>query len=49
MPKEIFEVVRERFHLSDRTRYIVQGYWPKEAKPEVYLDNRKLEVSVKRK
>ncbi len=24
MPKEIFEVVRERFHLSDRTQYIVQ-------------------------
>ena len=23
MPKEIFEVVRERFHLSDRTQYIV--------------------------
>ena len=28
MPKEIFEVVRERFHLSDRTQYIVQGHWP---------------------
>ena len=26
MPKEIFEVVRERFHLSDRTQYIVQGH-----------------------
>ena len=31
MPKEIFEVVRERFHLSDRTQYIVQGHWPKDA------------------
>ena len=25
MPKEIFEVVRERFHLSDRTQYICAG------------------------
>lgn len=47
MPKEIFEVVRERFHLSDRTQYIVQGHWPKEAKLEAYLDNKKLETSVK--
>ena len=47
MPKEIFEVVRERFHLSDRTQYIVQGHWPKTAKLEAYLDNKKLETSVK--
>ena len=47
MPKEIFEVVRERFHLSDKNLYIVQGHWPKEASMEVYLDNKKLEVSVK--
>lgn len=38
MPKEIFEVVRERFHLSDRTQYIVQGHWPKDAVMEAYLD-----------
>ena len=47
MPKEIFEVVKERFHLSDKTQYIVQGYWPKEATMEAYLDNKKLNVSVK--
>lgn len=47
MPKEIFEVVKERFHLSDKTQYIVQGYWPKEAAMEAYLDNKKLNVSVK--
>ncbi|MFQ9307170.1 MAG: glycosyltransferase family 2 protein [Blautia wexlerae] len=47
MPKEIFEVVRERFHLSDRTQYIVQGYWPKDAVMEAYLDQHKLKVSVK--
>ena len=47
MPKEIFEVVKERFHLSDKTQYIIQGHWPKEATMEVYLDNKKLKVSVK--
>ena len=47
MPKEIFEVVRERFHLSDRTQYIVQGRWPKDAVMEAYLDQHKLKVSVK--
>ena len=47
MPKEIFEVVRERFHLSDRTQYIVQGHWPKDAVMEAYLDLHKLKVSVK--
>lgn len=47
MPKEIFEVVRERFHLSDRTQYIVQGHWPKDAVMEAYLDQHKLKISVK--
>lgn len=47
MPKEIFEVVRERFHLSDRTQYIVQGHWSKDAVMEAYLDQHKLKVSVK--
>ena len=47
MPKEIFEVVRERFHLSDRIQYIVQGHWPKDAVMEAYLDQHKLKVSVK--
>ena len=45
MPKEIFEVTRERFHLLDRNQYIVQGTWPKEAKMEACLDDRKLTVS----
>lgn len=47
MPKEIFEVVKERFHLSDKTQYIIQGHWPKKATMEAYLDNKKLKVSVK--
>ncbi len=48
MPKEIFEVTRERFHLLDRNQYIVQGTWPKEAKMEACLDNRKLKTTVKK-
>lgn len=47
MPKEIFEVIKERFHLSDKTQYIIQGHWPKKATMEAYLDNKKLNVSVK--
>ena len=48
MPKEIFEVTRERFHLLDRNQYIVQGTWPKEAKMEACLDDRKLKTTVKK-
>ena len=48
MPKEIFEVTRERFHLLDRNQYIVQGNWPKEAKMEACLDDRKLKTTVKK-
>ena len=48
MPKEIFEVTRERFHLLDRNKYIVQGSWPKEAKVEVCLDSQKLPVKVEK-
>ena len=48
MPKEIFEVTRKRFHLLDRNQYIVQGTWPKEAKMEACLDDRKLKTTVKK-
>ena len=48
MPKEIFEVTRERFHLLDRNQYIVQGSWPKDAKMEAYLDGHKLKTTVKK-
>ena len=48
MPEEIFEVTRERFHLLDRNKYIVQGSWPKEAKVEVCLDSQKLPVKVEK-
>lgn len=48
MPREIFEVTRERFHLLDPSQYIVQGSWPKEAKMEAYLDEQRLEATVEK-
>ena len=48
MPKEIFEVTRERFHLLDRNQYIVQGSWPKDAKMEASLDGHRLKTTLKK-
>ena len=42
MYKEIFEVTKERFHLQDPTRYVLQGTWPKEGKMLAFLDNSQL-------
>ena len=39
MQRELFDVKRERFHLLDPDLYILQGSWPKEYEPEVYLDD----------
>ncbi|MGI6010588.1 MAG: glycosyltransferase family 2 protein [Ruminococcus sp.] len=39
MQRELFEVKRERFHLLDPDIYILQGSWPKEYEPDVWLDN----------
>lgn len=39
MQRELFEVKRERFHLLDPDVYILQGSWPKEYEPDVWLDN----------
>lgn len=46
MQQEVFEVVRERFHLLDENLYILQGYFPRECKAEAFLDNQKLETHV---
>ena len=43
MQQEIYEVVRERFHLQDQNLYILQGTFPKEFKAEAYLDDQKLD------
>ena len=37
MEQEIYEVVRDRFHLLDENQYILQGYWPKEYEPAVII------------
>ena len=42
MQRELFEVKRERFDLLDPDMYILQGSWPKEYDPEVYLGKEKL-------
>ena len=39
MQRELFEVKRERFHLLDPDIYILQGSWPKDYEPDVWLDN----------
>ena len=42
MQQEIYEVVRERFHLQDQNIYILQGTFPREFEVEAYLDEQKL-------
>lgn len=46
MRQEVFEVTRERFHLLDKNRYILQGNFPKEYVAEAYLGEQKLETSI---
>ena len=46
MQQEIYEVVRERFHLLNENQYILQGFWPKEYEPEVLLDQEKIPAEI---
>lgn len=46
MQQEIYEVVRDRFHLLNPNEYILQGYWPKEFEPEVYLDKEMVSSEI---
>lgn len=48
MYKEIFEVTKERFHLQDPTRYVLQGTWPKEGKMLAFLDNSQLKADIQK-
>ena len=48
MYKEIFEVTKERFHLQDPTRYVLQGTWPKEGKMMAFLDNSQLKADIQK-
>ena len=47
MQQEIYEVVRDRFHLLDENQYILQGYWPKEYEPEAFLDKEQIPAQVR--
>ena len=42
----IYEVKRERFHLNQNNKYILQGRGPKESKAEAYLDHEPVEVII---
>ena len=46
MPGEFFEVKRERFDLLEPHRYLLQGSWPKEHEPQVFLDERELKAQI---
>lgn len=46
MEREIFEVKRERFDLTDEHRYLLQGDWPKEYEARAYLDGVRMETRM---
>ncbi len=46
MEQEIYEVVRDRFHLLDENQYILQGYWPKEYEPAAILDKERIPAKI---
>lgn len=47
MSREIYEVKRERFHLTDRNLYLLEGTWPKGYEAEAVLDGKKISVEAK--
>ncbi len=46
MNQEIAVVQSERFDLMDPNCYILQGSWPKDEKPGVFLDKKRIHASV---
>ena len=48
MAREIFEVTKDRFHLKDPCRYILQGTWPKEAKMRACLDGSQIKAEIRK-
>ena len=46
MQREMFEVKRERFHLLDNKKYILQGNWPSDYEVEALLDEKKIPAAV---
>ena len=47
MSREIYEVKRVRFHLTDRNLYLLEGTWPKGYEAEAVLDGKKVAVEAK--
>ena len=47
MQQDLLEVKRERFLLSDSSKYLLQGLWPQEAVAEVWMDREKLSAEIK--
>ena len=48
MDKEIYEVRKERFHLYEPRKYILQGTWPKGAHMKAFLGGEQLPVEITR-
>ena len=46
MDREVYEVIRDRFHLYDPRQYILQGTWPKDAEMKAYLDRKPLQARI---
>ena len=44
MRQDLLEVQRERFDLTDKRRYILQGIWPRDAKVEAVFAGQQLET-----
>ena len=44
MQPQLLEVKRDRFDLLEDQVYLLQGNWPKEYEPEVFLDKTRLAV-----
>lgn len=49
MPKAIYEVSSEHFHISDKQKYILQGLWPDDSIVEVYLDRTQIPAEIHEK
>ena len=48
MDREVYEVIRDRFHLYDPRQYILQGTWPKDAEMKAYLDRKPLQARIEK-
>ena len=42
MKRELMEVEKERFSLKEKDKYLLQGTWNQEYRPEVFLDRQRV-------